>query len=196
MFLFWSHGLDRYRKNDRKRTVVRLRLVLELCTVLALTQLEIRQSDWWRAGIRSTNLLMVEYEGLNDPPCYIPSSYWSKLWKPYSNGVTADLHQTFSVTENPKFPGTHKSSNQSIFSFTELFKDFSNNSWASGLQWHSTHFANSKKKNSACKTSQDNICNLSDHRQPQKKKWNNTVFCFHISNLGINLLLHFYSYQD
>ena len=29
------------------------------CSVLALTQLGIRQSDWWRAGIRSTNLLIV-----------------------------------------------------------------------------------------------------------------------------------------
>ena len=38
-------------------------LVLELCTVLALTQLGIRQSDWWRAWIRSTNLhIMVESE--------------------------------------------------------------------------------------------------------------------------------------
>ena len=34
-------------------------LVLELCTVLALTQLGIRQSDWWRAGIWSTNLHIV-----------------------------------------------------------------------------------------------------------------------------------------
>ena len=34
-------------------------LVLELSTVLALTQLGIRQSDWWRAGIRSTNLHIV-----------------------------------------------------------------------------------------------------------------------------------------
>ena len=36
--------------------------MLELSTVLALTQLGIRQSDWWRAGIRSTNLhIVVEY---------------------------------------------------------------------------------------------------------------------------------------
>ena len=34
-------------------------LVLELCTVLALSQLGIRQSDWWKAGIRSTNLHIV-----------------------------------------------------------------------------------------------------------------------------------------
>ena len=33
-----------------------------LCTVLALTQLGIRQTDWWRAGIRSTNLhIVVEF---------------------------------------------------------------------------------------------------------------------------------------
>ena len=56
---FWSRGLDGYRKNDRKRAVVWPWLVLELSTVLALTQLGIRQSDWWRAGIRSTNLHIV-----------------------------------------------------------------------------------------------------------------------------------------
>ena len=55
-FLFWSRGPDGNRKNDRKRAVVCPWLVLELCTVLPLTQLRIRQSDWWRAGIRSTNL--------------------------------------------------------------------------------------------------------------------------------------------
>ena len=66
MFLFWSRGLDGYRKNDRKRAVVWPWLVLELSSVLALTQLGIRQSDWWRAGIRSTNLhIVVEYIGLN-----------------------------------------------------------------------------------------------------------------------------------
>ena len=62
VFLFWSRGPDGYRKNDRKREVVWPWLVLELCTVLALTQSGIRQSDWWRAGIRSTNLhIVVEY---------------------------------------------------------------------------------------------------------------------------------------
>ena len=59
MFLFWSRVPDGYRKNDRKRAVVWPWLVLELSTVLALTQLGIRQSDWWRAGIRSTNLHIV-----------------------------------------------------------------------------------------------------------------------------------------
>ena len=60
-FLFWSRGPDSYRKNDRKRAVVWPWLVLQLSTVLALTQLGIRQSDWRRAGIRSTNLhIMVE----------------------------------------------------------------------------------------------------------------------------------------
>ena len=33
--------------------------MLQLSTVLALTQLGIRQSDGWRAGIRSTNLHIV-----------------------------------------------------------------------------------------------------------------------------------------
>ena len=56
---FWSRGPDDYRKNDRKRAVVWPWLVLELSTVLALTQLGIRQSDWRRAGIRSTNLHIV-----------------------------------------------------------------------------------------------------------------------------------------
>ena len=60
--LFWSRGPDGYRKNDRKRAVVWPWLVLELSTVLALTQVGIRQSDWRRAGIRSTNLhIVVEY---------------------------------------------------------------------------------------------------------------------------------------
>ena len=57
--LFWSRGPDGYRKNDGKRAVVWPWLVLELSTVLALTQLGIRQSDWRRAGIRSTNLHIV-----------------------------------------------------------------------------------------------------------------------------------------
>ena len=48
-----------YRKNDQKRAVVWPWLVLKLCTVLALTQLGIWQSDWWRAGIRSTDLHIV-----------------------------------------------------------------------------------------------------------------------------------------
>ena len=62
-FLFWSRGPDGYRKNDRKRAVVWPWLVLELSTVLALTQLGIRQSDWRRAGIRSINLhIVVECE--------------------------------------------------------------------------------------------------------------------------------------
>ena len=61
-FLFWSRVPDGYRKNDRKRAVVWPWLVLELSTVLALTQLGIRQSDWWRAGIRSTSLhIVVEF---------------------------------------------------------------------------------------------------------------------------------------
>ena len=49
----------RLPENDRKRAVVRPWLVLKLSTVLALTQYGIRQSDWWRAGIRSTNLHIV-----------------------------------------------------------------------------------------------------------------------------------------
>ena len=65
-FLFWSRGPDSYRKNDRKRAVVWPWLVLQLSTVLALTQLGIRQSDWRRAGIRSTNLhIVVEYYATN-----------------------------------------------------------------------------------------------------------------------------------
>ena len=69
-FLFWSRGPDSYRKNDRKRAVVWPWLVLQLSTVLALTQLGIRQSDWRRAGIRSTNLhIVVEYASLA-PFCY------------------------------------------------------------------------------------------------------------------------------
>ena len=60
--LFWSRGPDGYRKNDRKRAVVWPWLVLEVSTVLALTQLGIQQSDWRRVGIRSTNLhIVVEY---------------------------------------------------------------------------------------------------------------------------------------
>ena len=38
-------------------------LVLELYTVLALTQLGVRQSDWWRTGLRSTNFhIVVEWQ--------------------------------------------------------------------------------------------------------------------------------------
>ena len=58
-FLFWSRGPDSYRKNDWKHAVVWPWLVLQLSMVLALTQLGIRQSDWRRAGIRSTNLHIV-----------------------------------------------------------------------------------------------------------------------------------------
>ena len=54
-----NHERKNDRKNDRKRAVVWPWLVLELSTVLALTQLGIRQSDWWRDGIRSTNLHIV-----------------------------------------------------------------------------------------------------------------------------------------
>ena len=76
-FLLWSHGLDGYRKNDRKRAVVWPWLVLELSTVLALTQLGIRQSDWWRAGIRSTNLhIVVEYRNW---PRYLSALEWLVL---------------------------------------------------------------------------------------------------------------------
>ena len=67
--LFWSRGPDGYRKNDRKRAVVWPWLVLELSTVLALTQLGIRQSDWRRAGIRSINLhIVVEWRN------------WYRVW--------------------------------------------------------------------------------------------------------------------
>ena len=77
-FLFWSRGPDSYRKNDRKRAVVWPWLVLQLSTVLALTQLGIRQSDWRRAGIRSTNLhIVVEYRN------------WYQDWG--HCGVTNDL---------------------------------------------------------------------------------------------------------
>ena len=57
--LFWSRGPDGYRKNDRKRAVVWPWLVLVLGTVLTLTTLGIRQSDWRRGGIRSTYLHFV-----------------------------------------------------------------------------------------------------------------------------------------
>ena len=63
-------------------------------TVLALTQLGIRQSDRWRAGIKSTNLhIVVEYEtkvwnGLVDGKnkqytvqCVFPHS-WVWMWSP------------------------------------------------------------------------------------------------------------------
>ena len=61
-FLSWSRNPDGYRNNDRMRAVVEPWFVLELCTVFALTQLGIRQSDWWRVGIRSTYLyIVVEY---------------------------------------------------------------------------------------------------------------------------------------
>ena len=56
--LFWSCGPDGYRKNDRKRAIVWPWLVLELRTVLALTQWGIWQSDWRRAGISSTYFLI------------------------------------------------------------------------------------------------------------------------------------------
>ena len=61
-FLFWSRHPGSYRKNDRMHAVVLPWMVLELCSVLALTQLGIRQSDWRRAGIMPTNLhIVVEY---------------------------------------------------------------------------------------------------------------------------------------
>ena len=44
--------------------------VQDLCTVLALTQLEIWQSDWRRAGIRSTNFhIVVKYATHEPSPC-------------------------------------------------------------------------------------------------------------------------------
>ena len=52
--------------------------MLELSTVLALTHLEIRQSDWWRAGIRSTNLhIVVEYVINFLVPHYPQEWYWN-----------------------------------------------------------------------------------------------------------------------
>ena len=42
-----------------------------ISTVLALTQLGIRQSDWWRTGIRSTNLHIV-VECRNWPVMRVP----------------------------------------------------------------------------------------------------------------------------
>ena len=77
--LFWSRVPDGYRKNDRKRAIVVWPwLVLELSTVLALTQLGIQQSDWWRAGIRSTNLHIVgECIFLNANHGVFINFYWS-----------------------------------------------------------------------------------------------------------------------
>ena len=46
-----------------------------ICTVLALTQLGIRQSDWWRVGIRSTNLHIV-VENVSNPRSHNPFQ-WS-----------------------------------------------------------------------------------------------------------------------
>ena len=74
--LFWSRGPDGYRNNDRKRAVVWPWLVLELSTVLALTQLGIRQSDWRRAGIRSTNLHIVVESFINHLYVFI---MWNKM---------------------------------------------------------------------------------------------------------------------
>ena len=69
-----------------KRAVVWLWLVLELSTVLALTQLGIRQSDWWRAGIRSTNLHIVVELSIRDSSAYAKSTLVTFCeWK----------HQTF-----------------------------------------------------------------------------------------------------
>ena len=59
---------------DRKRAVVWPWLMLELSTFLALTQLGIRQSDWWRAGIRSTNLHTV-VEWVITSPIYYGCNY-------------------------------------------------------------------------------------------------------------------------
>ena len=76
--LFWSRGPDGYRKNDRKRAVVWPWLVLELSTVLALTQLGIRQSDWRRVGIRSTNLhIVVECKSMHEFVCIIKIPSWT-----------------------------------------------------------------------------------------------------------------------
>ena len=88
MRLFWSRGPDSYRKNDRKRAVVWPWLVLQL-TVLALTQLGIRQSDWRRAGIRSTNLhIVVEYV----------IYHWSLCWLVvFHASVTSRLHTSYVV---------------------------------------------------------------------------------------------------
>ena len=76
MFLFWSRDADGYRKDDRKCAVVWPWLVLELCTVLALTQLRIWQSDWQRVGIRSTNLHIV-VECRNWPRFCVRSCGWT-----------------------------------------------------------------------------------------------------------------------
>ena len=51
--------------------VVWPRLVLELCAVLALTQLGIRQFDWWGAGIRSIDLQVVVESVFN-------SGFWNR----------------------------------------------------------------------------------------------------------------------
>ena len=59
-------------------------LVLDLCTVLALTQLGIRHSDWWRAGIRSTNLhIMVELGSADG----LASFQWRKFISVQINNV-------------------------------------------------------------------------------------------------------------
>ena len=84
--LFWSRGPGGYRKNDRKRAVVWPWLMLELSTVLALTQLGIWQSDWRRAGIRSTNLhIVVEFvvsRGRRDPPTNVMITKFIALYLP------------------------------------------------------------------------------------------------------------------
>ena len=81
--LFWSRVPDGYRKNDQKRAVVWPWLVLELSTVLALTQLGIRQSDWWRAGIRSTNLHIVgEFSTMHGSPASA-SGLRLQIWASY-----------------------------------------------------------------------------------------------------------------
>ena len=66
-----------------------VQLVLELSTVLALTQLGIRQSDWWRARIRSTNLHIVVECTINDKEhCSkpVPTGHWYTFNIEYFHG--------------------------------------------------------------------------------------------------------------
>ena len=53
--------------------------MLELSTVLALTQLGIQQSDWWRAVIGSTNLHIVIESAIFTCHMFSPYSCWANL---------------------------------------------------------------------------------------------------------------------
>ena len=97
-FLFWSRGPDSYRKNDRKRAVVWPWLVLQLSTVLALTQLGIRQSDWRRAGIRSTNLhIVVEFWIITYPLGIAGYIFRLRLWNMEAQNTCLQKYRRFKL---------------------------------------------------------------------------------------------------